>query len=38
MGVGAEGEGELGSLMSREPAVGLDPRTLRLRPKPKADT
>ena len=25
----AEGEGEAGSLLSREPDVGLDPRTLR---------
>ena len=27
--VGAEGEGEADSLLSREPNVGLDPRTLR---------
>ena len=34
----AEGEGEAGSLLSREPDAGLDPRTLGSRPEPKADT
>ena len=33
----AEGEGETDSLLSREPNVGLSPRTLRSRPEPKAD-
>ena len=28
-GVAAEGEGEAGSLLSRELDIGLDPRTLR---------
>ena len=36
-GGGAEGEGEAGSLLSREPHVGLDSRTLGSRPEPKAD-
>ena len=33
-----EGEVEAGSLLSREPNSGLDPRTLGLRLEPKADT
>ena len=37
MGGRAEGEGEADSLLNVEPHVGLDPRTLRLRPEPKAD-
>ena len=37
-GRGAEGEGEAGSPLSREPDVGLDPRTPGSRPGPKADT
>lgn len=32
----AEGEGEPDSLLSKEPDMGLDPRTLRPRPKLKA--
>ena len=32
-----EGEGEAGSLRSREPDTGLDPRTLGPRTKTKAD-
>jgi len=32
-----EAEGEAGSPLSREPDAGLDPRTLGLRPEPKAD-
>jgi len=35
LGGGAEGEAE--SLRSREPDMGLDPRILGSRPKPKAD-
>ena len=31
-----EREEEAGSLLSREPDAGLDPRTLRSRPEPKA--
>ena len=31
------GEGEAGSPLSREPNVGLDPRTLGSQPEPKAD-
>ena len=34
-GGAAEGEGEAGSLLSREPDVGLNPRTLGSRAKPK---
>jgi len=34
---GGEAEGEAGSLLSKEPDVGLDPRTLGSRPEPKAD-
>ena len=34
----AEEEGEADSLLSSEPNVGLDPRTLGSRPQPKADT
>jgi len=34
---GGEGEGEAGLPPSREPDVGLDPRTLRSWPEPKAD-
>ena len=34
----AEGEGEAGSPLSREPDRGLQPRTLRSWPEPKADT
>ena len=37
-GVGADGEGEADSSLSKEPNTGLDPRTLRSGPKPKADT
>ena len=33
----AEEEREADFLLSREPSVGLDPRTLRSRPEPKAD-
>ena len=33
----AEGEGEAGSPLRREPNVGLDPRILRSWPEPKAD-
>ena len=33
-----EGEGEADSLLSREPDMGLDPRTLRSQPEPKADS
>ena len=33
----AEAEGEAGSLLSREPKVGLDPKTPRSGPEPKAD-
>ena len=36
-GEAAEGEGEAGSPLSREPDVGLDPTTLGSRPEPKAD-
>ena len=36
-GRGAVVEGEADSLLSREPDVGLDPRTLESRPEPKAD-
>ena len=32
-----EGEGEADSLLSREPNMELDPRTLGSRPEPKAD-
>ena len=32
-----QAEGEAGSLPSKEPNEGLDPRTLGSRPKPKAD-
>ena len=35
--VGAEGEGEADSLLSREPNIGLGPRTVRSRPELKAD-
>ena len=35
---GGAGEGEEGSPLSRDPNAGLDPRTLGLRPEPKADT
>ena len=34
---GGVGEGESGFPMSREPDVGLDPRTLGSHPEPKAD-
>ena len=34
---GGVGEGEGGVQQSREPAVGLDPRTLGSGPEPKAD-
>ena len=34
----AEGEGKAHSPLSREPNVGLDPRILRSRPRPKVDT
>ena len=34
---GEVGEGETGSLLSREPGAGLDPRTLGSLPEPKAD-
>ena len=34
---GAEGEGKAGFPLSREPDVGLDPRTLGSLPEPKAD-
>ena len=34
----AEGEGEAGSLLSKDPDVGLNPRTLGSRPELKADT
>lgn len=33
-----EGEGEAGSLWTREPQVRLHPRTLGSQPEPKADT
>ena len=36
-GRGTEGKGEAGSMLSREPNVGLDPRTPRSWPEPKAD-
>ena len=36
-GGGAEGEGEAGFPLSREPDMGLDPRTPGSRPEPKAD-
>ena len=36
-GGGAEGERETDSPLSREPDVGLDPRTLGLGPEPKAE-
>ena len=36
-GGGAEAEGEADSSLSRESDVGLDPRTLRSWPVPKAD-
>jgi len=35
--VRAQAGGAAGLLLSREPDVGLDPRTLGSRPKPKAD-
>ena len=38
VGGGAEGEGEADSPLSREPYVGLDPRTLSSSPELKADT
>ena len=34
----AEGEGEAGSQLSREPDVGFDPRTLGSQPELKGDT
>ena len=34
---GCQGEGEVSSLQSRDPDAGLDPRTLRSWPEPKAD-
>ena len=34
----AEGEGEAGSPMSRDPNSGFQPRTLGSQPEPKADT
>jgi len=34
----AEAEGEAGSPLSKEPDVGLDPRTPGPQPEPKADT
>ena len=37
MGGEAKGEGQADSPLSREPNAGLDPRTLGLRPEPKAD-
>jgi len=37
VGVGAGGEGEADSPLSREPDVGLSPRTLRSCPELKAD-
>ena len=37
MGGEAEGEGEAGSPLSREPDMGFNPRTLRSQPEPKAD-
>ena len=37
VGRGSEGEGEVGSLLSMEPNTGLDPRTLRSSPEPKAN-
>ena len=37
MGGGAEGEGEAGSPLSREPDAGLYSRTLGSWPEPKAD-
>ena len=36
-GGGAEAEGEAGSPLSREPNLGLDPRTLESQSKPKAE-
>jgi len=36
-GGATKGEGEAGSPRSREPDVGLDPRTPGPRPEPKAD-
>ena len=36
-GGGAEEEGEADSLLSREPDLGLDPRTLKSPSEPKAD-
>ena len=38
VGGAAEGEGEADSPLSKEPDVGLDPRTLRLWPELKADS
>ena len=35
---GAEGEGEADTPLSREPDVGLDPRTFRSRPELPVDT
>ena len=35
---GAEGEGDAGSPLSREPDAGLHPRTPRSRPESKIDT
>ena len=37
-GGGAEGEGEAGSPLGREPDMGLDPRTLGSPPEQKSDT
>ena len=37
-GAEAEGEGEADSPLSREPSMGLDPRTLRSWPELKADS
>ena len=34
---GGEGRGEAGSLLSKEPNMGLDPRMLGSSPEPKAD-
>ena len=36
-GGGAEAEGDAGSLLSRKPYLGFDPRMLGLGPEPKAD-
>ena len=36
-GAGAGAEGEAHSLLSREPKVGLDPRTLRSQPELKSE-